>query len=139
MSSNFSSEMPQDARSLRTLKTRRKVLPGQPGTKKLLKQYGENLLCVRYRYDTTHHRMVKTVELIFDEHPWQPAPPQISPETWVSIQVDYGERTVGIQVKAAGGIWNPEKKVWEIPYKQVVELGLTDRLVSQEGQETAPP
>lgn len=135
MSSNFSSETPRNARSLRTLKIRRKVLPGQLGTKKLLKQYGENLLCVRYRYDTTHNRMVKTVELIVDEHSWQPAPPRIPPHKLVSIRVEYGEKASGIRVKAAGGIWNSGKRVWELPYKQVVELGLTERMVSLEGKE----
>jgi len=31
-----------------TMKTRRKFLPGQPGTKQLVKLYGDRLVCVRY-------------------------------------------------------------------------------------------
>jgi hypothetical protein len=33
------------------MKTRVKLKPGQRGTKKLLDQYGDALVCVRYRYD----------------------------------------------------------------------------------------
>jgi hypothetical protein len=31
--------------------TRLKLKPGQKGTKKLLAEHGEALVCVRYRYD----------------------------------------------------------------------------------------
>jgi hypothetical protein len=47
-----------------TMKTRRKLLPGQPGTKQLVKLYGDRLVCVRYRYDCEQQRRIKTVELI---------------------------------------------------------------------------
>ena len=40
--------------------------PGQPGTKSLVAQYGERLVCVRYRYDAQKRRRFKTVELIVD-------------------------------------------------------------------------
>ncbi len=33
------------------MKARRKLKPGQQGTKNLLEVYGDALLCVRYRYD----------------------------------------------------------------------------------------
>ena len=61
------------------MKTRRKLLPGQSGTKKLVQQYGNRLVCVRYRYDTKHHRKVKTVELIVNEAEWYPNPSKIPP------------------------------------------------------------
>jgi hypothetical protein len=37
------------------------------------------------------------------------------------------------QVKAAGGKWNPRSVVWELPYGQVVAVGLTERLVTKGG------
>ncbi|MCI0389708.1 MAG: hypothetical protein MOB07_13230 [Acidobacteria bacterium] len=49
------------------MQTTRKVAPGQKGAKKLLKQYGARLLCVRYRYDATQGKRFKTVELIIEE------------------------------------------------------------------------
>jgi hypothetical protein len=54
------------------METRLKLCPGQNGTKKLVKQYGEKLVCVRYRYDAARKKRYKTVELIVDEAPWNP-------------------------------------------------------------------
>lgn len=47
--------------------------PGQPGTKDLQKQYGERLICVRYRYDAALGRRYKTAEIIVEEAQWTPA------------------------------------------------------------------
>lgn len=33
------------------MQARKKLKPGQDGTKSLVRQYGEQLICVRYRYD----------------------------------------------------------------------------------------
>lgn len=37
------------------------LTPGQPGTKRLVEQYGERLVCVRYRYDQLRRRRDKTI------------------------------------------------------------------------------
>jgi hypothetical protein len=49
------------------------LIPGRNGTKKLLRQYGDRLLRVRYRYDSTTGRRQKTVELLVEDVPWIPA------------------------------------------------------------------
>jgi hypothetical protein len=41
--------------------------PGQKGTKQLLAQYGDRLICVRYRYDARRKKGLKTVELLVAE------------------------------------------------------------------------
>ncbi len=41
--------------------------PGQKGTKQLLAQYGDRLICVRYRYDAQRKKRFKTVELLVAE------------------------------------------------------------------------
>ena len=46
--------------------------PGQKGTKQLLAQYGDRLICVRYRYDVQRKKRLKTVELLVAERDWQP-------------------------------------------------------------------
>lgn len=46
--------------------------PGQHGTRAYVEQYGEQLVCVRYRYDAAAGRRYKTIEIIVDEAPWQP-------------------------------------------------------------------
>jgi hypothetical protein len=43
--------------------------PGDSGTKKLTKRYGEKLICVRYRKDQATQRRFTTIELIVDEGP----------------------------------------------------------------------
>jgi len=45
--------------------------PGQRGTK-LLREYGDRLVCVRYRYDEQNARRLKTVELVVEAVPWWP-------------------------------------------------------------------
>ena len=52
--------------------TRVKLKPGQKWTKKLLAQYGEALVCVRYRYDAARRKQIKTVELVVSETDWTP-------------------------------------------------------------------
>ncbi|TNE48749.1 MAG: hypothetical protein EP343_15175 [Deltaproteobacteria bacterium] len=44
--------------------------PGQPGTVRLTKQYGERLIAVRYRYDKASQKRYKTVELIVETIEW---------------------------------------------------------------------
>ena len=55
-----------------TARVRLCLRPGQRGTKKLAKEYGDRLLCVRYRYDEERFRRLKTVELVVEETPWWP-------------------------------------------------------------------
>ena len=103
--------------------------PGQKGTKKLLKRYGDRLVCVRYRYDPRNKKRYKTVELIEEELDWDVKSPLPGPETKVELKVDWGEADIGVKVKRAGGVWNAEKKVWEIAFGQVERLGLVERIV----------
>jgi len=111
------------------MKIRRKLLPGQPGTKKLAEKFGEDLVCVRYRYDAKRKRKIKTVELIIEESSWEVDTKRIPPNKITHIRVNYGEVELGKRIKAAGGKWNKEKRLWELPYKHVMELGLKDRMV----------
>ena len=59
-----------------TSRVRLHLKPGQKGTKQLLAQYGDRLLCVRYRYDAQRKKRLKTVELVVAEHDWEPPSPR---------------------------------------------------------------
>lgn len=111
------------------MKIKRIVRPGQPGTKKLVKQYGDNLICVRYRYDAKTKRMLKTIELIIENMPWQPNPKKVPVNKIIDLQIAIEETELRNRVKKAGGKWNPQKQVWHLPYREVLELGLTERIV----------
>lgn len=110
--------------------TRLTLKPGQKGTKKLLAEYGDKLVCVRYHYDAQRKKRLKTVEVIVEEVDWTPQSQTPTGETIVAIRVAWGEAGVARQVKQAGGTWNAERKVWELRYDQVVALGLETRLVT---------
>jgi hypothetical protein len=106
--------------------------PGQKGTKQLLAQYGDRLVCVRYRYDARRKKRFKTVELIIAERAWEPPAPRFTADTIVGVRVSFAEVELRDQVKQAGGKWNRQRKVWELRYDQVVALKLEARIVEEQ-------
>ena len=101
--------------------------PGQKGTKHLVGQYGDRLVCVRYRYDP-RKKQIKTVELIVAESDWEP---RFAPDEIVALQVAYTDVATRRRVKQAGGVWNPDRMVWQLRYRRVVALGLRRRIVTR--------
>lgn len=114
------------------MKIKRKLKPGQPGTKKLLEKFGDDLICVRYRYDSEKKRRFKTVELIVDESSWEKREKEVPINNLAQIRVGYEEIDLREKIKAKGAKWNKLKKVWELSYKDVIGLDLTDRVVNIE-------
>ena len=108
--------------------TTKTLHPGQPGTQKYLKQYGDALICVRYRYDHLKNRKLKTIELIVENEPWQVNARRIPANKLVGVEIHYGEIHLARVVRQAGGRWNREKKLWELPYQQATSLGFEDRI-----------
>jgi hypothetical protein len=112
------------------MRARAKRLPGQPGTKALLKIYGDKLVCVRYRYDEERRKRYKTAEIIVDEAPWEPPPPATPPpDTIVYLRIKYEETGLQAEVKKVGGRWRRDVKLWAIRYDQAAALALLDRMV----------
>jgi hypothetical protein len=109
----------------------RKIMPGQRGTKNLTEKYGDQLVCVRYRYDKEKQERMKTVELIVEKKHWLPNPDRIPLNKKMHVRIHYGEINLGRLVKAAGGQWNKAQKVWILPYGQIKALGLEKRIVKK--------
>lgn len=105
--------------------------PGQNGTKQLLRQYGDQLVCVRYRYDKLRGKRLKTIELVIDEKDWVPGV-NFPATRRVSIRVDYNETKLREHVKAAGGYWDPDKKAWQLTFSKALELGLDRRILDED-------
>lgn len=101
--------------------------PGQKGTLALLKSYGEQLICVRYRYDKARGKRYKTVELIVEEQEWLPCE-VIERERYVLVRLGHGESELRERVKTAGGFWDTEERAWVLPQAKVLELGLERHL-----------
>lgn len=116
--------------------TKLTLLPGQKGTKKLLQQYGDQLICVRYRYNSEVKKRYKTVELIIEESPWIPdngsaVSSKVSETSKsVAVRIGYKETDLRSRIKSAGGKWRQQERVWMLPYRKVVEFGLEKRIVS---------
>ena len=72
-----------------TARVRLRLKPGQKGTKRLLAQYGDRLICVRYRYE--------------------PSTPPVAADQIVEVRVAFAEVAVRERVKQAGGTWNPSE------------------------------
>ena len=110
------------------MRARRTLAPGQKGTKKLLREYGAQLVCVRYRYDAERRLRFTTVELIVEQSPWSPLPARIPDGTLVGVRVGVNEVALQRRIKQTGGKWNPVASVWEMPYSQAMALGLEGRI-----------
>jgi hypothetical protein len=111
------------------MRTRLTLHPDQRGAQQLLAQYGNRLVCVRYRYDEQRKRRFKTVELIVEESDGKPDACQRWAESLVPVRVAWPEAEVRREVKRTGGQWHPQPGVWEVRYDQVVALGLEERIV----------
>jgi hypothetical protein len=109
------------------------VHPGQRGAKKLLTQYGDRLVCVRYRYDEQRQKRLKTVELIVEEAEWSAPKPSPKNEDLVAVAITLAETALQQQVKHWGGRWNPQRGLWEVRYEHVRALGLQDRIIDTKG------
>jgi hypothetical protein len=80
------------------MKTRLTLTPGQPGTKNLVEQYGDDLVCIRYRYDDKLRQRVKTVELIIERVAWEPPAPRYSPSRILPLKIEGYELDLRAQV-----------------------------------------
>lgn len=105
------------------------VHPDQDGAKALRAEYGERLVCVRYRYDARNRKRYKTVELVIAEGAWTPTAPVLASKHVVAIRVGATELEMRRQVKSAGGQWDVQRGVWKLRYDRVVALGLRPRMV----------
>lgn len=101
------------------MKARLKLQPGQKGTKSLVDIYGDALVCVRYRYDEKSRTRIKTVEIIVEKKAWSPPPSKFSDDMQVPVRIAYVESALKTLAKGAGGKWDPQKKLWFIPFGKI--------------------
>jgi hypothetical protein len=96
--------------------TRVKLKPGQKGTKRLTEQYGDSLVCIRYRYDAKARKRYKTVEIVVSEADWSPPPAKYPDGALIHLKIGVNENAAQEQVKALGGRWDRQQQVWIVPY-----------------------
>ena len=90
------------------------LAPGNAGTHQFVTEYGEKLVCVRYRNDPENKRRLTTVELIVREThapELQAHPLEMHPSAKVYVKIHYQEETLRTQAKSHGAIWDPAARL----------------------------
>lgn len=116
---------------LKEMKAHTHLKPGQKGTRRLMEQFGDRLLCVRYRYDEIRQVRMKTVEIIVDERPLNPGL-QHRDKDIVAVMVPFAMVTLRDRLKAAGGRWDPEDKIWRVRFGAIRnDTELVERIMKE--------
>ena len=93
--------------------------PLQPGTIKLLRRYGNALVCVRYRHDSSGKMRYTTVEIVVDEAPVQ----RRSHERKV-INVRLLRPELHKRALALGAKWVAKDKAWKMSIRVARAIGI---------------
>lgn len=108
--------------------TRLKLKPGQKGTK-LVDEFGDALVCVRYRYDRESGVRVKTAEIIVEKKARTPQPAVFPDNALVPVQIGFTEDTLRAQAKAAQERWDPDAKLWFTRFDKIKGTDLEKHIV----------
>jgi hypothetical protein len=104
----------------------KRLSPHEPGTVKLLRRYGNALVCVRYRHDATGQHRYTTVELIVDD---APIIPRGRPDDVVGVRIDPEQSTLRSRAYARGATWDRKSNLWLMPRRLASALRLTSCIV----------
>lgn len=118
-----------DAGMLRDMKSYCHLKPGANGTKRLVEQYGQALLCVRYRFDKKRGIRLKTVKIVVEEKPL--IAPRFKDEDVVPVSVAYEETELREQPRNMHAKWDPRLKVWFVRYRLIRGTPLESRIVAE--------
>ena len=89
---------------------------------------------MRFRYDAVLGQRLKTVELVVEKTNWTPPPALHAPDARVAIFIKASDMSLRALAKAAGGKWDPEKKLWFVMYGNVVGTRLQEHIHIDESQ-----
>ena len=116
---------------LKDMKSYAHLKPGRKGTKGPIEKYGDALLCVRYRYDEKRGLRLKTTEIIVDAKPGVPFL-RLRDTDIVAVMVPYNAKALREKLKAFGGRWNPEERVWHVRYGSIRgDADLVEKIIRQ--------
>lgn len=109
---------------------RKKLDAGQSGTLRYPRQFGEALVCVRYRHHPENGKRYTPVEIVVDERQTLPvahaAPVQA--DTLIAIHIDYAETELRTRAKEAGARWDGGRKAWLMTFREAQRLGMVGRI-----------
>jgi len=111
---------------LKDKKSYKHLKPGQHGTKHLVEQYGDTLLCVRYRYDEKRGIRLKTVEIVVEEKSYMPS--RFKDGDIVPVSVHFDELELREQLRSLRARWDTQAKLWFISYRLIRGTPLEARI-----------
>lgn len=114
---------------LKDMKSYNHLKPGQKGTRRLVEQYGESLVCVRYRYDVKRGVRLKTVEIIVEEKPDRS--PRFKGGDIVPVSVSFEEMELREQLRALHARWDSQQKLWFVSYGLIQGTPLEERIAAK--------
>ncbi len=104
----------------------KKLQPGQPGTMRLTRQYGEALVCVRYRQDATGSIRCTTIEVVVDV---APVHKRYDEDEIIGVRIGIGQIDQRRRAQARGARWDAEARLWRMTRKLAKRLNLTRHIV----------
>ena len=129
----------------------RTITPGKRGSIRYLKEWGDQLVAVRYRKNTETNQMLTTIEIVVDQRPILPnvksskrflkpqphaeTPPYtdaqspVNAQEYVALKIYYKEIEYRNLIKSTGGAWSKKMKMWVTHRNTVERIGLVDRIV----------
>ena len=115
---------------LKDMKAYGHLKPGQKGTQRLASRFGAALVCVRYRYDERTGDNLTTVEIIVDRRPRLAG--RLRDTDMVAVAVSYNETELREKLKAAGGRWNSDERIWRVCFGAIRgDTALVERIVKE--------
>lgn len=113
-----------------TTRVVKRLAPHQPGAMRHAKRFGDRLVCVRYRLDPEAQRRYTTVELIVDEGPTRGASTaDVKTIQMVALRLALDESSLRRSIKAHGGLWDNNTRLWYVRLDTAKTLGLMHRIV----------
>ena len=116
------------AKDIAATRVTKKLLPQQPGAKKLTAQFGEMLVCVRYRLDPAQGRRYTTVELVVDEALATSLPKALRP---VYIRLAEREVILWQSILNAGAQWDKAQQAWRLTTVAAKRLKIQHRAMTE--------
>ena len=116
--------MPTKAAAIASTRVMKRLLPDQPGARKISQHYGAALVCVRHRVDDERGLRHTTVELLV-----QTVPLQVDLNREVSVRIRFGDESTRAAAMLHGARWDPKDRVWRMPLHVAKTLKLQRQIV----------
>jgi hypothetical protein len=116
-------------KSASATEVRKTLRPGQPGTRRLQRDWGARLVCVRHRVDPKKGVRFTTAEIVVSAERIAKARRASHPEALVYARVGVDESNLRRRLMAAkAATYDSHLKVWTMQYATALRLGLGRRL-----------